>query len=369
MGISLKFSTARLSMPIVTFLVYLATGFSDMYGRRRLREPGIVIEAGAGGWQLIEYKELFKSAQEYFGAERVSRLDINPGLSYLSQVRCSLRSNKFSHRLYDPRTGSQRVIPGFFQALSIAFLYSIYGVTPICALTDFPIARQRFQVAVVSARRGVTFTLMQPKLVGRSFPHRRLIGPMPMALSAETVGALIENPPLIEKMNMVPVAFVGSLYEPRIATLRAVAAHLERHGIKLEVIGRDLKVPRGDDTSYWSSIRSAQIVITTADQRIFHDRENLGLRHLVYRYFEVLAVGSLLVGQVVPGLGRFLVEGEHFVGYDSPADAAKKIQWALNNPSELERISRAGQERCRDLVQAGIFWQTVETGLGQDTIS
>ena len=73
---------------------------------------------------------------------------------------------------------------------------------------------------------------------------------------------------------------------------------------------------------------------------------------LNFRIMEVLAAGGCLVTDRLgpdSGLHELLREGDHYLGYSTPEEAAEKIRWLQENPSERNSIAMAGYSH---------FWQT-----------
>tara|TARA_R100000049_G_C1952868_1_gene102274 strand:- start:13 stop:936 length:924 start_codon:yes stop_codon:yes gene_type:complete len=67
------------------------------------------------------------------------------------------------------------------------------------------------------------------------------------------------------------------------------------------------------------------------------------------RFFEALSYGvcQLANTDMVGWEELGFVEGEHFLGYSSLEEAVEKIQWALENPKEREKIAKEGHELVR----------------------
>ncbi len=61
------------------------------------------------------------------------------------------------------------------------------------------------------------------------------------------------------------------------------------------------------------------------------------------RLFEATGVGSCLLTDRKKNLGELFAEGEEVVSFSSAEECIEKTKWLLNNPSEREKISRAGQ--------------------------
>ncbi len=328
----------------------------------------ICIEGGVRGWESIEFKELYQSACEYLQPDNVHRLEIEPNKNYLEQVVNVLEAKRFTHFLYDPRTGSQRFWLGLWQSLRIAILFQKHNVVPIVFLTDLSVRTWRSQSAVVSAQKGLVVSFMSPKCVGPIFPHSRLLGPCLMPFSVQTkqtLDALIKLRPV----NIPAKAlFAGSLYEPRTSTLEKIRIDMAVRGLVLEIKGRVIGSARMPDSEYWARLCYSDIVVTTADQMMQKGTDWVDIPHLVYRYLEVMASGALLVAQDVPGVRRYFIPGEHFISFDSPESAVDVISYFLENDAERLRIARQGKERADALISSRCFWMLTDAALGSDSI-
>jgi hypothetical protein len=165
------------------------------------------------------------------------------------------------------------------------------------------------------------------------------------------------------------VRFTGSLYEPRTTFLRDFKEALGTTDHRVEVLGRELGSPRVTDGEYWRRLSSAAIVITTADQAVQAGTDRTWIPHLVYRYLEVLASGSLLLAPHVPGVSRYFEPGKHFVGFESLADAIDKARFYIDHPQEAEMIRMAGHEKAAQLIRIHSFWLQIDTALGSESFS
>lgn len=365
-------------LPRVVFLPYWAalTVFSllsllrCLFGGsvRERRETKLMLEAGARGWELLEYKELLASACEYLGDERVTKIIIDKGSSYPRQVYAAFNKHRPSHYLYDPRTGSENWAYGLLQAFGIGLLCTWYRVTPIVLLTDLSIRSWRAQSAVVSARSGVVINYMVPRAIAPIFPHRRLIGPHLMPLSVATFEA-ISLSSNTNQNKPASVRFVGSLYEPRTTILNGIDQGLKERGYTLTLMGREFGSARCSDEEYWSRIQDAAIVVTTTEQIVGPRSDWSWNTQLVYRFLEATACGVLLVAPEVPGAQRFFTPGEHYVAFSSAAEAVDRIAWYLEHPEERKGIALAGHRRARALVESRFYWTSIDISLGRDSFT
>ena len=354
---------------IVINLFRLVPGYYKRPSATTKKTCCVAIEAGAQGWNSIEFKEIYGSAIEYFKGNSVKKIVIDKSMSYVSQVEKILSSSDITHYLYDPRTGRQNFWSAFYESFCIAILFSRYRVVPVVYLTDLSVRLWRCQAAAVSANNGVVITLMMPKLVQPIFPHRRLVGPSLMPFSGQTLNNLkqLRYQLALSKSIQPVVRFAGSFYEPRTTFLRRFKEKLDATGHNVEILGRELGSQRVTDDEYWVRIGSAEIVITTADQALQTGTDWAWVPHLVFRYLEVLASGSLLLAPPVPGVSRYFESGVHFVSFDSLEDAVDKARFYLDNSQEADKIRKAGHEKAEQLIRSHIFWLQIEAALGSDS--
>lgn len=329
----------------------------------------IIIEAGIKGWESIEFKELQQSAIEYLSEGQVVRLEIDKDTSYIRQVLASIKRNRPSHFLYDPRTGSQNCFIGFIQAFALAHIFLIYKIIPISLLTDLSIRKWRLFSATITALDGITITFMHPKVMHPIFPHSRLIGPSLMPFSKKLLEKieLLRNESTDLKNNSNAI-FTGSLYEPRHTTLKNIQKNVAIFGGELEILGRPIGSERVDDSTYWKRLINNGIIVTTATQISQPGTDMTWVPHLLYRYLEVLSCGSLLVAHNVPGINRYFIPGIHFIDFESEMEAAEKILLLQKNSELRNKIANQGHSKAKNLINSNIFWVSIDGALGNKSL-
>ena len=343
-------------------------GYCDLRRLNRAEKQAslVAIESGRVGWTLIEYEELLASAFEYFGPSGVLKVCIEQRKQYLRETYRVLRKSRITHYVYDPRTGAQTFGKGLLQSFVLIALFAWFKVIPIARLSDMPDRKWRLQCAVVTAASGICTTLMEPSSLKYYFPHKRLVGPMMMALSRGRVLRLHE----LRKQNVNPkktnAIFTGAMYEPRATILSEIREGLRSRGLDLELQVRNIGEERDSNDSYWQRLIDAEIVITTADQSTGLGAEPIELPHLVYRYTEVLASGSLLVAPIVPGVDEYFRPGVDFVSFQSVKDAVDQIAYYLGSESERLSIAERGSMRLLELVESHSFWKKIDLVLQDD---
>jgi hypothetical protein len=349
--------------------LFIFEKYSYRQNGQKDRSTLLCIEAGTKGWESIEYKEIYKSAIDYVGVESIIKLEVIYDKDYIQQVNEVIKKRSITHYLYDPRTGSQRYLSGLIQSIQLALLLYRNKIIPIVLLTDLSVRLWRCQAAIVSCKSGLVVSFMSPKKVHPIFPHKRLIGPSLMPFSNETLDYLVNlyNHDFHKSRNHC-VRFTGSLYEPRSSFLSQLKISLASTDHEFEILGRAVGSTRVSDEEYWKRLSSASIIITTADQMLQSGTDWTWIPHLVYRYLEVLASGSLLMAPVVPGISRYFIPGVHFVPFSTVEDATDNARHYLSHPAEAEKIAKAGHAKAVHLIRSKCFWLQIDTALGHSTI-
>jgi hypothetical protein len=330
----------------------------------KLRKNLVIIESGELGWKLIEYEELLACAAEYLGEAQVSKLAIGTNCNYLVKVAKEIKERKPTHYVYDPRTGSQSWTWGLLEAITLNFLFAWHDIVPIARLSDMPERRWRIQCAVVTSHSGICTTLMLPSQMRYIFPHRRLIGPMMMAMSNATVNRLILERKQRPSNSKPRVIFTGAMYEPRASFMLSLKECLYSCGIELILETRSINEPRDANEAYWNRLLNADIVVTTADLSIGLGAESMNIPHLIYRYSEVLASGALLIAPCVPGIDKYFKQGVHFASFSNVRHAADLIEYYYQSNSERKHIAGCGSQRIQQLIQTQSFWREIDFALG-----
>lgn len=331
----------------------------------RKRKSILCLESGIKGWELIEYKELIWSATEFLGEEGIVKIEIDKSKNYINQVKRAIQLNKPTHYIYDARTGDQHWFRGLIQSFRIAFIYQINGIVPICILTDLPVRTWRTQCGVVSAKRGVVASLMSPKDIHPIFPHNRIVGPLTMPFSKKT-GSMLNSLIAAKEPNPKPnIVFTGSLYEPRTTILNAINEGLQKIGLEIEMKGRNLGTTKFADEDYWSRLVNASMVITTSNQISSKETDWTHFPHLIYRYIEVPAAGSLLIAPTVPSIERFFKPDVHFISFDTIEEAVGKIEYYLKNEKERQIIANNGYLKAHSIINSNFYWISIDLALGK----
>jgi hypothetical protein len=326
----------------------------------------LMIEAGHIGWTSVFYTELRSSAADYVGQDKVVKSSIDRTKSYLGQSIVNLIKARPTHFLYDPRTGSQQAFTAVAQAFILAIVLSFLRISPIVILTDASVRQWRYQVFLITARRGVVITFLEPIEMGGLIPHNRIIGPMFMPISISTL-THIEN--MRKSVNTTmdsrySVHFLGSLYSKRVVFFETLQSELRTNGSKASV-----KIEEKSDEigpyAYWERMVQSDSVITTTfqerDPRYVQDL--LEIDQLVFRVSESLAAGCLLFSSIAPGMEKFFMPNIDFIAYQSVVDLANKIDLYSQDIQAANRIASHGHTTYRELILAGEFWKQVDTHL------
>lgn len=358
----------RLFFPVFYLHFFFIKVYSIFIKKKEKDETKLILSAGSRGWESIEFKELYASACEYLGEEKVFKHSVVDTPKYYEDVKHALKSIKCTHFMYDPRTGNQELIKGSWDVIRISYLFVKYNITPIVLSTDLSIRSWRIRSSFASVITGIVICFVSPKKIHPILPHKRLFGPFLMPLSLQTFNSLKLLKKPTSSDHKKHAIFIGSLYEPRTTMLKRIKEGLVKKGFDLDIRGRVLGGPRKPDSEYWSTMINADIIFTTADQISLPEVDWSWVQSLVYRYIEVLASGSLLIAPEVPGVDKYLKPGVHFVSFTNVEEAIQNITYYLENESERKKIAEEGNKIAKSLIESRIFWALIDSNLSHKSL-
>ena len=332
---------------------------------RKATEHRMAIESGIVGWTHVYFEELLASAHERYGDASVAKQIIDRDRPYLPQMRANMRRDRPSHVVLDVRTPGQTWPATLWQAYATAWHLLSHGMTPIVVLTDAFYRRQRWHAAVLTAFNGVVVTFAHEDIVRSIFPHRRIIGPLPMPISKARLVWLEQERAKREAPALPRVQFIGSVYPPRDTFLDVVGAQLAERGITLHV-NRE-KAATSNET-YWRTLIDADIVLTTTLQG--PSRPNMDwiwVQQAVFRYAESTAAGAALVAGPVDGGFWAFQDGEDFLEFQSVPEAIDAVTRLATDAELRHRIARHGHDTSRTLIIEQAFWRAIDHALGSPT--
>ena len=329
------------------------------------RAPRLALYAGEGGWKNTEYSELLASAREALGESAVIS-GLAPRWGRLLHCCFFLLRRRPTHFFYDPRWGSRKPFAAALEGRVLGALLYLIGSVPVSLLNNLPEVTWRKKIALVNRKRGLCITLVDPTIAQAVAPELRdLVGPIPMALSSRTLGDLKEkwrSYPKLMKLPEVSISFVGSLYEPRTSLLLEARKRLGRRGVNFEIVGRRLTDPKIEGTTYFKLLKQYPFTFTTAEQAFTSPEQGFPV-HLVYRYIEALAAGTLLIAPAVPGAERYFVPNVHFLECPTIDYLSDKIPDILLDSERIDWIRRNGRSRVAEMVEGGFFWTRINEEL------
>lgn len=325
-------------------------------------ETRLGIESGKVGWTHVYFEELLASAQEYIGADAVEQIVIDRDQPYLPQFRLWSSRLKITHVLLDVRTGAQTWPRALIDVLMMSWRLRRARVTPVVVLTDASLRRHRLQAAVLTAFSGVVVTFMSSDLVRPMFPHRRLLGPMPMPVSAARLRWLDDVRSSVPATAVPTVSFIGGAYPPRSVFLDRLASALRGTGVELTIYANKYAISNDD---YWRVLATSDVIITTTMQGMPRsDMDRIWIQQLVFRFSEALSAGAVLVSSTVPGGERFFVPGADFASFVSLAEA-RDVLVRLSQDSEFrERLRAHGHDTAVRLAREHTYWRAIDQALG-----
>ena len=329
------------------------------------RAPRLALYAGQGGWKNTEYSELLASAREALGEAAVIS-GVAPRGGRLLHCCFFLLRHRPTHFFYDPRWGSRKPFTAALEGRVLGALLHLIGSVPVSLLNNLPEVTWRQKIALVNRKRGLCIALTDPTIAQPVAPElRNLVGPIPMALSSRTLKDLKQKwrpYPKVTKLSEVTISFVGSLYEPRTSLLLEARRRLGRRGVKLEIVGRNLSDPKIDENTYFKLLQQSPFTFTTADQAFTSPEQGFPV-HLVYRYIEAIAAGTLLIAPAVPGAERYFAPNVHFLECPTIDYLSDKIPDILLDSEKTEWIRENGRSRVEEMVEGGFFWTRINEEL------
>ena len=329
--------------------------------RSRRAEHRMAIESGIVGWTHVYFEELFASARERYGSTAVAQQIIDRDQPYLPQMRANMRRDRPTHVVLDVRTPGQTWWASLWQAYATSWHLLRHAITPVVVLTDAFYRRQRWQAAVLTAFSGVVVTFAHQDIVRPIFPHRRIIGPLPMPISQARLTWLEQERAARPAPTVRRVQFIGSVYPPRDAFLDVVGARLAERGITLHV-NRDKSATSNE--VYWRTLIDADIVLTTTLQgpsRPYMDW--IWVQQAVFRYAESTAAGAALVAGPVDGGFWAFSKGVDFLEFQSVPEAVDNVTRLVTDEAMRVRIAQHGHTTARTLIVEQAFWRAIDQAL------
>lgn len=330
---------------------------ASLVGRNRENPKKLGIEAGVIGWESVFLNESYAALEEFVGKSvQVLPIVINREKSYSRQILPKLVTKKFSHFVFDVRTGSQSKLPGIAQSYLALIVCTISGTTPLVILTDGSNRLHRYQASILTAKKGQIITFLEPDLMQPLFPHPRVVGPEIMPISISTIEKYSSKEAISED-DFRQLFFYGSVYPRRSDFLSNLRKYLDctDSGISLEVVAKS----RNEPNVYWNQLAAQRVVITTTFQQYdgftIFDRQEIN--QLVFRVSEGLAMGCLVFSMHVPGIEKHFKPGSHFVEFNTSEDLGNKLIYYSKNLQEANAIANDGHEIMRAYSKEGLFWK------------
>ncbi|MDI1290213.1 MAG: glycosyltransferase, partial [bacterium] len=259
-------------------------------------------------------------------------------------------------------TGSQTWARALVDTLVMSWRLRRARMTPVVVLTDASLRRHRLQAAVLTAFSGVVVTFMSSQIAGSMFPHRRILGPMPMPVSATRLRWLEELRAQVPVDATPTVSFIGGAYLPRSVFLDRLASALEGSGVEVAIHANKYETSNDD---YWRVLATSDIIITTTMQGMPRaDMDWIWVQQLVFRFSEALSAGAVLVSSTVVDGDRFFVPGSDFATFISVADAREVLVRLTSDSGERERLRAHGHATAQRLALDHTYWRVIDQALG-----
>ena len=183
-----------------------------------------------------------------------------------------------------------------------------------------------------------------PNLVQRFIDNGIKAKFLPIAFDERVLSAFTKT-----EVRDIPVSFVGGISSHHNTTI-PLLEKIDDAGLPLSIYGYGKENLRGKDALNRHHLGEAWGL----DMYKVLSRSKVTLnRHIDVaenyannmRLFEATGMGALLLTDSKRNLSDYFEIGNDVLAYDSPDDAAEKIEWALANPSKALEISINGQNR------------------------
>lgn len=315
----------------------------------------VLIGAGQGGWEIIEYQELFNSAKEYFGEENIEKISVENLYLHNLAVLLALLRNRYSYYIYSPRTSPQDFVSIIIDSFLIGIQCWFFNVQCICMLSDAPVRKWRYASILSTILNGKIFSLMDKEYTKSLLPSKKTFGPYLLPYSRSTSQYLFNLSRDTPRLNSV--FFSGWAYSDRKRIFNHVSSSLDRLSIPYSFSNRSSNGSRNTNDAYFLELSSYTILFTTSSQ--IQTKNSSGLDrypHFIYRYLEALLAGNLMVCHYCKGIERYFIPDTHFLAYNDADEAVSQTINAYRNYNDLRSIAIAGQERALELVSNYVFW-------------
>ena len=314
-----------------------------------------------GRWNF--YFEVWQTAIERLGADRVSFLDVARGESWESWVPRLVAlahdieaTHIITHIESDPGSESST----WHWDVAWAELLRSWDGVLLGVMFDsayFWIRAQSRRLARMSPRFVVVDICMP--MDGSMLRGRPEVGPVNMPVCATSLELVRDRCSSIQKMW--DVSFIGVLYPYRVDALE----ELRRRGVNVAVNPhrndnatdyRSTKVNQPAWLDYMAALAASRLTINFS-------QSNAGpVQQLKTRVIEAMITGTVLVTDDLDRTSRFFTPGEDYLYFRGCDDLPNVISSALADPKALESISGRARKRAETIANRG-FWEAIDVGL------
>lgn len=318
-------------------------------------KEAVLIGAGSRGWSIIEYQELFNSANEYFGKNNVVKLSIKYPRLHTLLLLAEFLKKPYRFYIFSPRTPPQDFISILIDSFITSILCRLFSVQCICMLSDAPVLKWRYSAVLSTMWGGKILTLMDNSITNTVLPGVRTYGPYLLPYSLATSRSVSRL--MVDSQRSHSVFFSGWTYPDRKNMFDHVSSVLRDNNVPYSFSSRSLAGNRNSNTDYWQELCSSTILFTTSSQ--IKTKYSNGLDdhpHFIYRYFEALLAGNLLICHYCKGIERYFMPNIHFLVYSSFQEASSITLSAYRDFDDFLKVANEGHKRAHELVARYPFW-------------
>ena len=305
------------------------------------------------------YFEIYQSACERFGADRVSVLDIRPegqsdwGTRLADLIRETHATHLIAHMERDPGLDVQWTWDEVWAGIAPWWDGVFIGVMWD---SGFDLVRMKGRRLARTSPNLLGLDICVPidDVLVRGRPE---VGPVPLIVSKATQALLCER--IKDASKTSDLSFIGALYPYRQELLDRLAAQ----GIRVAVNPhKDLTDGNGNARPSWLDYMSA---LAASEMTLNFSMASSGAhQQLKWRVVEAALAGTLLLTDDAYRTKQFFIPGQEFDSFESVLDLKLTVESWLSRPDELKSAQEKGKDRAQHLATSE-FWSLLEGALLQ----
>lgn len=131
--------------------------------------------------------------------------------------------------------------------------------------------------------------------------------------------------------------------------MNQLSERLAKNNVQLEIFGRELSSRRLDGETYLDLLRNSRIAVSTSRPSVLVGQDRIEEGHLVWRFFEAMAMGIPLVAEFVPGSEHLFEPGVHYLSFSDLDEATLAVLEVVRDADLAAKRESGAAARPRDL--------------------